>query len=36
MIDGITIPSPESGVRQIKLDTIPSDLVESIEINKTL
>lgn len=36
MIDGITIPSPESGVRQIKLDTIPSDLVDSVEINKTL
>jgi TonB-dependent receptor len=36
MIDGVTIPSPESGVRQIKLDTIASDLVESVEINKTL
>jgi TonB-dependent receptor len=36
MIDGITIPSPENGVRQIKLDTIASDLVESVEINKTL
>ena len=36
MIDGVTIPSPENGVRQIKLDTIASDLVESIEINKTL
>lgn len=36
MIDGVTIPSPESGVRQIKLDTIPSDLVDSVEINKTL
>jgi TonB-dependent receptor len=36
MIDGITIPSPEPGVRQIKLDTIASDLVESVEINKTL
>ena len=36
MIDGITIPSPENGVRQIKLDTLASDLVESIEINKTL
>jgi len=35
-IDGVNIPSPESGVRQIKLDTIASDLVESIEINKTL
>ncbi len=36
MVDGITIPSPETGVRQIKLDTIPSDLVDSVEINKTL
>ncbi len=36
MVDGITIPSPESGVRQIKLDTIASDLVDSVEINKTL
>lgn len=35
-VDGITIPSPESSVRQIKLDTIASDLVESVEINKTL
>jgi TonB-dependent receptor len=35
-IDGVTVPSPESGVRQIKLDTLASDLVESIEINKTL
>ena len=36
MIDGVSVPSPESGVRQIKLDTIPSGLVESVEINKTL
>src|SRR6201998_322609 len=35
-IDGINVPSPESGVRQIKLDTVASDLVESVEINKTL
>lgn len=35
-IDGVNVPSPESGVRQVKLDTIPSDLVESVEINKTL
>jgi len=26
MIDGVTVPSPETGVRQIKLDTIASDL----------
>jgi outer membrane receptor protein involved in Fe transport len=36
MVDGVTIPSSEPGVRQIKLDTIASDLVDSIEINKTL
>ena len=35
-IDGITIPSPEPTVRQIRLDVIPADLVESVEINKTL
>ena len=35
-IDGINTPSPESGVRQIKLDAIPADIVESVEINKTL
>jgi TonB-dependent receptor len=35
-IDGVNIPSPETGVRQIKMDTLASDLVESIEINKTL
>ncbi|HKF49690.1 MAG TPA: TonB-dependent receptor [Terracidiphilus sp.] len=36
MVDGVSIPSPETGVRQIKLDTIASDLVDSVEINKTL
>jgi hypothetical protein len=35
-IDGINVPSPEGNVRQSKLDVIPSDLVESVEINKTL
>ena len=30
-IDGVNIPSPESGVRQIKLDAIPADIVESVE-----
>ena len=33
-IDGIVVPSPEN-VRNVKLDTIPADLVESIEVNKT-
>jgi TonB-dependent receptor len=35
-IDGINVPSPEVAVRQIKLDVIPADLVESIVLNKTL
>src|SRR6202041_2803983 len=35
-IDGINVPSPEATVRQVKLDVIPADLVESIELNKTL
>jgi TonB-dependent receptor len=35
-IDGINVPSPESQVRQIKFDAIPADIVESVEINKTL
>ncbi len=35
-IDGVTIPSPEPTVRQIRLDVIPADLIESIELNKTL
>ena len=35
-IDGVNVPSPESGIRNIKFDTLPADLVESVEINKTL
>jgi TonB-dependent receptor len=35
-IDGVTIPSPESAIRQVNLTTIPSDMVQSIELNKTL
>ena len=35
-IDGIAIPSPEPAVRQIRLDVIPADLIESVELNKTL
>jgi hypothetical protein len=35
-IDGVTIPSPESNVRQVILATIPADMVQSIELNKTL
>jgi TonB-dependent receptor len=35
-IDGVEVPSPEGGVRQVKLDTIPAGLVEAVQINKTL
>jgi TonB-dependent receptor len=35
-IDGVTIPSPESNVRQVLLATIPADMVASVELNKTL
>jgi len=35
-IDGINTPSPEGTVRQVKLDTIPADLVSEVQINKTL
>ena len=35
MIDGVNIASAET-VRQVKLDIIPANLVESVQINKTL
>lgn len=35
-IDGVTIPSPEGTVRQVKLDDIPASLFGSIEVHKTL
>ena len=34
-VDGMELASPES-VRQIKLDIVPANLVDSVEINKTL
>jgi outer membrane receptor for monomeric catechols len=34
-VDGIEVPAPEDNVRQVKLDTIPSGIVESVEVNKT-
>lgn len=34
-VDGVHLASPES-VRNVKLDAIPADLVESVEISKTL
>ena len=35
-INGVSVPSPQGDVRQIKLDVIPANLVDSVELNKTL
>jgi TonB-dependent receptor len=35
-VDGVNLPSPEPGVRQIKFDAIPADLVERVDVSKTL
>jgi TonB-dependent receptor len=35
-IDGVTIPSPEATVRQVNLAAIPADMIQTIELNKTL
>jgi TonB-dependent receptor len=35
-INGVNTPSPEGAVRNIKLDSVPADLVERIEVFKTL
>ncbi|MCC5980158.1 MAG: TonB-dependent receptor, partial [Oceanicaulis sp.] len=35
-VDGVSIASPDDGTRAIDLDTIPSDVVNAIEVSKTL
>ncbi|RFA27989.1 hypothetical protein CAI21_13815 [Alkalilimnicola ehrlichii] len=35
-IDGIALPSPDGGTRAIDLDTIPTDIVASLEVTKAL
>ncbi len=35
-INGVNVPSPESGVRSVALDVIPSELVQSLEVSKTV
>ena len=35
-VDGITIPAPEPTIRAVRLDVIPSGMIDSIEMNKTL
>ncbi|HEX6463354.1 MAG TPA: carboxypeptidase regulatory-like domain-containing protein [Vicinamibacterales bacterium] len=35
-MDGVNLPSQEPGVRQIKFDGIPADIVERVDVHKTL
>ena len=35
-VNGLRLPSPESDVREVALDTVSSDLIESIEVKKSL
>ena len=35
-VDGVTLPAPEVVVEQVDLTTIPDNMVQSIEVNKTL
>ena len=35
-INGANVPSPESGVRSVAMDVIPSELVQSLEVSKTV
>jgi TonB-dependent receptor len=35
-INGVRLPSPESDVRQVALDVVPADILESIEVTKSL
>lgn len=35
-INGVNVPSPEGNVRNIKMDILPSSIIEFIEVNKTL
>ncbi len=35
-INGLNVPSPESGTRSVALDVIPSELISSLEVSKTV
>ncbi|HSY63335.1 MAG TPA: TonB-dependent receptor [Terriglobales bacterium] len=35
-IDGVEVPSPEGGIRQVKLDVVPAELIDAVQISKTL
>ena len=35
-INGLNVPSPEAGIRSVALDVIPSELISSLEVSKTV
>ena len=35
-INGVNVPSPEAGVRSVAMDVIPSELVQSLEVSKSV
>lgn len=35
-INGLNIPSPEAGVRSVALDVIPSELIQTLEVSKSV
>jgi TonB-dependent receptor len=35
-INGLNVPSPESGVRSVAMDVIPSELIQSLEVSKSV
>ncbi|MGD0097685.1 MAG: TonB-dependent receptor [Terracidiphilus sp.] len=35
-VDGVTIPAPEPYVREVRLDVLPSSMIDAVELNKTL
>lgn len=35
-INGVNVPSPEAGIRSVAMDVIPSELVQSLEVSKTV
>ena len=35
-INGVNVPSPESDIRSVAMDVIPSELIQSLEVSKTV
>jgi TonB-dependent receptor len=35
-INGVNVPSPEAGIRSVAMDVIPSELIQSLEVSKTV